>query len=530
MNEPIFTPDLDGQMRMIAALRAQLAGRTGGPERTELVETHISWVLLAGDEAFKIKKAVGLDFLDFSTLEDRRFFCQEELRLNRRTAPELYLDVLPITGPPEQPAIDGHGPVIDYAVHMRRFAPEQLLTAHLAGEPAPWLGGALASAVAGFHRTLPRSRGSSLHGLPEEIRNATGEVCASLNALVPSATGHHLLREVAAWIEAEGERLDCVFSARRQAGRVRECHGDLHCGNIIAHDGVARLFDGIEFSASLRFIDVIDDLAFLLMDLQARGQPRLANECLNRYLEITADYEGLRVLRYYVAYRALVRAMVSLLQRAESATAVAAAEARAVAYLAVAQAQSRTTPPALVLTHGFSGAGKSSLSLALAAHLGGIRLRADVERGRLYGTGAASRPDKYAPYASEATYERLAHLATLCVASGWMPVVDATFLQRVRRARFHALAAELQARLGVVDFQAPPALLAERIRDRHGSDASEADLRVLQHQLATAEPLTPDEPGHVLPYDTTRALADAHQPDSWQPLLDYLMRPPPPAD
>ncbi|MCB1958040.1 MAG: AAA family ATPase [Rhodocyclaceae bacterium] len=510
------------QLRMIEALGRRLSANQPDAAETGLIETHISWILLAGQEAFKIKKAVGLDFLDYSTLEDRRFFCQEELRLNRRTAPELYLDVLPITGPAEEAAFDGRGPVIDYAVHMRRFAPDGLLTTVLERPLPADLAAALASAVAGFHQSLRRGRGSSLHGLPEEIRNATSEVCASLSALVPRADSQHRLRDVSQWIEAEGERLDCVFAARRQAGRVRECHGDLHCGNIIVREGRVRLFDGIEFSASLRFIDVIDDLAFLLMDLQARGHAPLANACLNRYLEATADYDGLRVLRYYVAYRALVRAMVELMQAHGAGAAPERAERRAATYLDIADRQRGPGRPALVLTHGFSGAGKSSLSLALAGHLDGIRLRADVERGRLFGVGDASQPDKYSAHASEATYEQLAHLATLCASSGWTALVDATFLQRTRRARFHALAGELGVPLGLVDFQAPPELLAERIRARMGRDASEADLSVLRSQIASADPLGEDEPGFVLPYDATRPLADAAQRAPWQPLLAHL--------
>lgn len=513
---------------MVEALRMEQA-RANPAGRVELIETHVSWVLLSGDQAYKIKKAVGLDFLDYSTLEDRRFFCQEELRLNRRTAPELYLDILPITGSPEAPAIDGRGPVIDYAVHMRRFESTELLSSVLQRDLPPDLDQALAAALARFHLPLKRSNGSSLHGMPDEIRNATSQVCASLSAMMQAAEGQHALRTVSEWIEGEGLRLESFFAARRKIGRVRECHGDLHCDNIIVREGHVRLFDGIEFSASLRTIDVIDDLAFLLMDLQARGHATLALRCLNHYLEISGDYDGLRVLRYYICYRALVRAMVGLLRGGQSDAPISRAEAGAMRYMQVARRQTLPVRPALILTHGFSGVGKSSLALALCSQIGAIRLRADAERARLYGSGSGVQAGKYSAEADEATYEQLAHLATLAVSSGWPVVVDATFLQRTRRDRFRDLAQSLDVPLVVVAFDAPEAVLRARILERtaRGGDPSEAGLEVLARQLATAQPVDPAEPGLLIRYDATRPLAEAQGPEAWRPLPELLRRGPP---
>ncbi len=518
-------PPLADQARMIESLRRPGAFPFPADE-VQLIETHISWVLLAGEYAYKIKKAVGLDFLDYSTLEDRRFFCEEELRLNRRTAATLYLDLATITGPPENASIEGNGPVIDYAVRMKRFDDSALLARVLEHTPPPDLAERLAAAVAAFHQSLRGQDGSGLHGQPDEIRSACAQVTASLSAMVDAAEQQHEVRRLSDWSECEGRRLEAQFTARRQAGRVRECHGDLHCGNVLLIDGQVMPFDGIEFSASLRTIDVIDDLAFLLMDLAARDHPQVAHRCLNLYLEATADYDGLRVLRYYLCYRALVRAMVESMQAGRSREQPGLLPEAAARYLAVAAQQTVAARPAIVLTHGFSGAGKSSLALALCNHIGAIRLRADVERSRLYGSGKSSRADKYSAAATEATYEQLARLATAIVGAGWPVVVDATFLKRWQRERFAQLARRLEAPLAIVDFRAPPEVLRARItaRSAAGTDASEADLAVLELQLAGAEPIGQDECGLVLRYDACRPLADAELIESWHPLPALLRR------
>ncbi|MCB1916947.1 MAG: AAA family ATPase [Rhodocyclaceae bacterium] len=514
---------LPDQLRMIAALREPRAHpfATGA---IELIETHISWVLLAGEHAYKIKKAVGLDFLDYCTLEDRRFFCREELRLNRRTAPDIYLDVVPITGPADEACIDGAGPVIDYAVHMRRFDADAVLSRVLEGEPPPGLARHLADAVARFHLALPASPDADLHGRPEDIQQACAQVCARLTTLVLDAEPLDCVRRLQDWTAAEGHRLETVFAARRRAGYVRECHGDLHCGNVLLRNGQVIPFDGIEFSASLRTIDVIDDLAFLLMDLQARGHPRVAQDCLNRYLEQTGDYAGLAPLHFYWCYRALVRAMVEIMQVApEGSTHVPAG---ALHYLDQASRQTRPSRSAIILTRGLSGVGKSSLSRRLCAHIGAVQLRADVIRSQRYGSGSERSPDKYSEAANDATYQALARLTAQVIDAGWPVVADATFLKRRQRDRFQRLAEHLGVPLATIDFHAPHALLRQRIAERvsAGNDPSEADLDVLDHQIAGAEAIAIDEPGLVIPYDASRPLAVANALEAWQPLPALLRR------
>ena len=520
---PNATGALPDQLRMIAALRQPRAYPF--PLATiEVVETHISWVLLAGDHAYKIKKAVGLDFLDYCTLEDRCFFCREELRLNRRTAPDLYLDVVPITGPAEHARIDGNGPIIDYAVHMRRFDERSVLSRVLDGEPPPQLGQRLADAVARFHLALPALPESDLNGRPEDVQQACDQVCARLAALILDAGRLGMVRRLQQWADREARRLGPTLTARRNDGHVRECHGDLHCGNVLLRDGDVVPFDGIEFSASLRSIDVIDDLAFLLMDLQARGHPQIAQDCLNRYLELTRDFDGLKPLRFYLVYRALVRAMVEIMQAAARAS--AELPPAAMRYLDCGLRLTNASRSAIVLTRGLSGVGKSSLSQKLCAHIGAIRLRADVIRAQLFGSGGTRSPDKYSEAASDATYEALARLSAQVVGAGWPVVVDATFLKRRQRTRFELLAEALGVPLAIVDFQAPHELMRQRISARAaaGGDPSEADLAVLDLQIAGAEPLAIDEPGLVIRYDASRPLAVADSVEAWQPLPDLLRR------
>ena len=522
---PTETTAPPDQLRMIAALRRAVA-YPFPVSQVAVIETHISWVLLAGEHAFKVKKAVGLDFLDYCTLDDRRFFCEEELRLNRRTAPGIYLGVVPITGPADDARIDGPGAIIDYAVHMRRFDEDAVLSKLLDDAPPAWLAERLAEAVARFHLALPAVPESERHGRPEDVLQACAQVCARLTTLATDAGALDMVRRLQSWSVREAIRLAPVFAARREQGQVRECHGDLHCGNVLVEDGEVMPFDGIEFSASLRTIDVIDDLAFLLMDLQARRHPTIAQSCLSRYLELTGDFGGLVPLHFYLAYRAQVRAMVEIMQVAPGGT--AELPDAALRYLDCARRQALPSRRAIVLTHGFSGVGKSELSLRLCGHIGAVRLRADVVRAQRFGSGTGRSPDKYSAGATDATYESLADQAAQVVGAGWPVVVDATFLKRRQRARFAALAERLAVPLAIVDFQAPEALLRERIARRAniGGDPSEADDQVLDLQIAGAEPIALDEPGLLIRYDASRSLAVADAIDAWQPLPALLARGP----
>jgi len=541
-------PDSDGplpgeitladQERMVAALGQRVRDASGGgePSAVEVVQTHISFVLLAGGHAFKIRKALSLGFLDFSTLAARRFDCEEELRLNRRLAPALYLGVLPITGSVVLPEFGGDGPVLDWAVRMRAF-PQDAQWDHVIaqGRLDPRHIDELADVLWPFHRDAPRCAAAApnAHGMgPHGPADVRAPVLECLNTLqLGSAADRARVAELMRWEAQAFGALRGAFARRAREGFVREVHGDLHLGNVTQLDGHCTVFDCIEFNPALRWIDVMSDVAFMAMDLHSHVLPDLAHRFVNAYLERSGDYEGVRVLRYYLVYRALVRAKVATLRAAqlgdgdagvapadsEHATAVAAIGR----YLDVGLAFSRAVHPILMLTHGFSGSGKTTATQGLLERCGAIRVRADVERKRLFGLAANTRGDAkvnarlYSAGATVATHQRLREAARVAMRSGFSVILDATFLDHAQRAQAKALADALGVGFVIIDFPVDVPTLRERVRLRmaRADDASDADLAVLESQLAHAQTLRQDE----------QALVFSFQGD-WATLVDNRSR------
>jgi len=482
-------------------------------QAVERIETHISWVFLAGDFAYKVKKPLDLGFLDFGTLAARKACCEEELRLNRRTAPGIYLEVVPIAGSVGAPRVGGPGEVLEYAVKMRRFE-QQALASRVAAE-----GGfndadsdALAALVAEFHASIPSAPADSAFGEPSHVAAPALQNFEQLDAM--EAARGEVARRAALreWTQDSFRVLEPVMAARRHDGFVRECHGDLHLGNIAILEGLPVPFDCIEFNPELRWIDVMNEAAFLFMDLADRGLPAAAWRFLNGYLERTGDYAGLRVLRFYVVYRAIVRAKVACIRGAQPGLDEAARVAIAREYgeyLGLAERFARTGEPAIVLMHGLSGSGKSTIAQAMAARIGAVRVRSDVERKRLHGlepgvrTGSGQDAGIYSGAASRATYDRLEAVAGDVIASGFPVIIDAAFLRLEDRARFRGLAESLGVPFWIVDCAAPEVVLRERIlqREAQGADPSEAGIGVLEMQIATQEPLDAEERGRVLAGD-----------------------------
>lgn len=474
--------------RLVAGLRSPAAYRHPA-DRVEVVETHISWVLLAGEFAYKLKKPVDLGFVDFSTLERRRRFCEEEVRVNRRHAPELYTGVVPIAGSPGDPVVDGAGEPIEYAVAMRRFPQEALLSRVLErGELSPGHIDGLAEAVAAFHGRIAIAPAESPFGSPEEVWRPAGENFGHVAAGIDDP----LVRDLAGRSRAMFEARRDGFARRKADGFVRECHGDMHLGNMLLLDGRVAVFDGVEFNDGLRWIDVLSEVAFAVMDLEGRGRPDLARRLLNAYLERTGDYAGAAVLPFYLTYRAMVRAKVASI-RSEQADAGGAGEERLRAecrgYLVLADRYSRPGRPALVVTHGVSGSGKTTLTQQVLEEAGAIRVRSDVERKRLFGLGPLGRGvggELYSPEVTERTYARLAECAEAILRAGFLAVVDAAFLSRGRRDEFRRLAARLGVPFAILDVQAGDAAVRRRValRARQGGDASDADVEVLEGAVA----------------------------------------------
>ncbi|MGA7802953.1 MAG: AAA family ATPase [Gammaproteobacteria bacterium] len=481
-----------------------------GVAEVQVLETHISWVLLAGEYAYKIKKPLNLGFLDFSTLDRRRHYCDEELRLNRRLAPELYLDVVAVTGSADRPRYaDRDNPdAIEYAVRMRRFPQHARLDHQLdAGRLTLQDMDAIAQRVAEFHRQAPAANRDSPYGEPPAVQAPVRENFAQIEPLLDTQPDRRTLHRLAERAERQFAALREVLARRKTQGDVRECHGDLHLANLARLPAGITPFDCIEFNPGLRWIDVISEAAFLVMDLHHRGRADFAYRFLNAYLQIGGDYDGIAVLPYYLAYRAMVRAKVAAIESAQRRSRRGPAMREYRAYAALAERLGNPASGAVILTHGFSGSGKTRLSQALLETLPGVRVRSDVERKRLFGLSAdavsASAPGAgiYTAEASERTYARLAAIARTVAKTGYPVLVDATFLESTRRRPFMELARTLGVPFAIVDCQAPEQVLRQRLASRTG-DASEADLAVLERQLQDHQPLTADEQKFALTVDT----------------------------
>lgn len=523
------------QAALVQAL-LQAASAAGTNPRVAMIETHISFVLLTGHFAYKIKKAVGLSFLDFRTLAARHFYCNEELRLNRRFAPEIYLDVVTITGTVDAPVIGGDGPAIEYAVKMREFAQEALASEVLArGELTTADIDALAASIAAAHQIAAIAPAGSRFGAPQLVLDIAShnfsEIRPLLDRTAEQAETDDLDR-LEQWTAQAHARARIAMELRHDHGRIRECHGDLHLGNIALIGRTLTLFDCIEFNEEMRWIDVMSEVAFTIMDLRDRGRPDLAHRLQNAYLETTGDYDGLHVLRFYLVYRAMVRAKVARLRAAQLADVEAKLHALGQfrSYLRLAGHYAEAQRPALIITHGLSGSGKSTMAQALLEHTGAIRIRTDVERTR--GSDKPGPPGdptsidsgRYAPEATRATYVKVLALARSACECGYQVIADATFQKRWQREAFRSLAKELGVPLVIVSCTASDATMRARIVKRmaHGNDDSQADLEVLEHQLRTQEPLGSDEHRDVVACDTD-VIRDEHQRARWCGLVDRFV-------
>ncbi len=479
----------------------------------QLIETHISWLLLTGDYAYKIKKPVDFGFLDFSTLALRKYFCTEEIRLNARLAPQIYLRVVRISASITQPRINGDGPALEYAVKMRQFDNSGLFDRLVSGgQLSPQIISDTAGTLAHFHEKIAVAGPDSPFGEPGAVHQP---VCENFEQLERHAASflainehHDTFQHIRRWSEQAFTALEPILARRKTDGFIRECHGDLHLGNIALIDGRVTPFDGIEFNPDLRWIDIMSEIAFLLMDLQDHQRADLAHRLLNAWLEISGDYSGLTVLRYYQCYRAMVRAKVAALRGNQTTSENTQSDLSN--YIQLADEYTRPTRPALLITHGLSGSGKSWLTQALLETTGMIRLRSDVERKRLAGLAPLAHSDSapgaelYTAEFTQRTFTRLADLTRRVLRAGYVVVVDATFIKRSERKRFRQLAHSLAIPFRIIHCETDIEILRQRIgtRQTEGQDASEAGLSVLELQLKNQEPLDKNELGEAFIVNT----------------------------
>jgi aminoglycoside phosphotransferase family enzyme/predicted kinase len=506
---------------------------------TVCIETHISRVLLHGERAYKLKKPLRLPFLDFSTPERRRWFGLEELRLNRRTAPELYLGLRPLSTSWEVFAADPEAALhaseahtaLDWVLCMRRFAPEALLAEQARrGCLRAQTIDALAAHVAAFHQSLAPL---PLAALPQRDTAHWAHECVQALLAHPALTAadRAAVQALGAALQAQLQALRPWMQARAAAGQVRECHGDLHLGNLIEWEGGVRAFDALEFEPDLRALDVLHDAAFAFMDLLQHRLPALAWRFLNGYLDATGDFDGVRALRPWAAYRALVRARVTLMSghgglggacdngngsahdaahdaaHSDRGGRNATAWAQHASYLACAQALlAAPAPPGVWLLMGLSGSGKSTVARLLRDALAqqgraALCLRSDVERKRLLGVAATARPSAaqqahwYHPDTTQRTYARLQQAAGQLLQAGCSVLIDAACLRRHEREAVRALAAQQRVPFHLWHCSASPELAQRRLaaRQADGRDPSDADAAVLALQQGFLEPLDASE-------------------------------------
>lgn len=498
-------------------------------DRIELIQTHISYVLLAGDYAYKIKKPLDLGFLDYSTLERRRHFCEEEVRLNRRMCSDTYLGTLPITQDASGTyRLGGSGEPVEWAVQMRRLPADRAMPTLLArGEVDFDMIRALAERLAEFHLTAETNDYIASFGSVEAVMvNWRENFDQTAPYIGRTITGEQWQR-VKAYVETFVERERPLFERRIAEGRARDCHGDLRAEAIVFKDGDVCIYDCIEFNDRIRYGDVASDIAFLAMDFDARGRPDLADDLLGLYLNVTQDATLPLVLNFYRCYRAYVRGKVDGFQIDQPEVGKrqqTAARRRAQRYFRLAEAYAtQRTPRALIVVSGLSGTGKSFVAYALASRLGATVISSDVTRKRLAGVPPTEPHIEpwgagiYGPELTERTYAAMLEEAAGLLAQGRAVILDATFSKRAHRDAARALAARSGARFLALDLRCREDEVRRRLSQRIGGRwvVSDGRWEIYQRQRDALEPLDEIPPRARVIVDTeqpvTLAIADVFE-------------------
>lgn len=475
----------------------------------EVVQTHISFVVLTGPYAYKIKKPVDLGFLDFTSLDKRHHFCNEELRLNSIFARDLYIEVVPIY------ECDGHyvlhrtsrdSEVVEYAVRMRQFdASNLLLNIFNAGQFDIEFARRLAAHIANVHEITPVVSSSQFFGSAAAMAESLNQTFESIRPFVGKVIPNQLFGDLRGFMDKFLMKNKRLFEMRLKEGYIRECHGDLHLRNICIFEGRIELFDRIEFSEALKNIDAMYDIAFLLMDVRYRGGHRLANQILNVYLEATGDYGGAQLLPFYMCGRAIIRANVALLSSVDKELdSPRRDEARedGLRYLEHALEYATPAPGQLVVTCGLSGAGKSTIARTLAERIDAIHIRSDAVRKHLAGVDLTEHGEAlYSEAYTRRTYAKLIELGVLLAISGYTVILDAKFDRRLYRSKLIAKAQSFDIPIRFIHCHAPLDVLKTRLVERVG-DISDATEELIDSQAASFEPFEGDEAKSCIQLDT----------------------------
>ena len=478
-------------------------------EPIQLIQTHISYVLLTGDYVYKVKKPVNLGFLDFSTLSARHHYCQEELRLNHLLAPEIYLEVLPITQRGQQFILGGEGEAQEYALKMRQFPQDALLSKMLKqGKLTQELMEQLGRMVAQVHLQAQTNDYIRSFGDVSKIKDAIEQNYQQSQKYIGSLQTQQQYEETKQFSDNFFSQQAALLKQRQENKWIRECHGDLHLDNICMWHEKIQLFDRIEFNEPFRFVDVMYDVAFLVMDLEAAGHQELANVFLNTYIEQTGDWEGLVILPLYLSRQAYVRAKINswlwdnptLTEENKRQAATKASN-----YYHLAWKYTRPHQGKLILMSGLSGSGKTTVAKQLARSLGAIHIRSDAVRKHLSGTPLeqSGDPSIYTPAMTQKTYGRLLELGAKLASRGLIVILDAKYDRQSLRSAVITKAQNNQIPIEIVFCTAPEAVLRDRILARTG-DISDATVDLLESQKKSFEAFTEAEKPLVKIFDATQ--------------------------
>ncbi|MEC4984463.1 MAG: AAA family ATPase [Oscillatoria sp. PMC 1068.18] len=474
----------------------------------KLFQTHVSYVLLTGDFAYKVKKAVNFGFLDYSSVGKRKHFCAEEIRLNQPNATEIYLEVLPITQKDEKFVLNGAGEPVEYALKMRQFPQTALMSEmYQEGKLTTELMADLGRVVAEFHRQTPTNDYIRSFGEIEQISAAFNENYEQTDKYIGKPQTQQQFAETKEFSDTFfAERTD-LFAQRREEDKIRECHGDLHLRNICFWNDKICLFDRIEFNEPFRFVDVMYDIAFAVMDLDARGNKDFGNAFLNAYIEETGDWEGLRVLPLYLSRQAYVRGkVISFLLDDPGVPETDKQEAAKTAadYYRLAWDYTKTGQGKLILMSGLSGSGKTTVARELARKLGAIHLRSDAVRKHLAGISLSEKggDELYTTEMSQKTYDRLLELGLMLASEGFPVILDAKYDRVATREKCLSAAKKASLPVQILHCTAPIEVLRTRLESRE-NDISDATAGILASQEAAAEAFTDDEAAYVTTIDTT---------------------------
>jgi len=506
---------------MTPKLIKSLLKSTAYPEPTatvRLIETHVSFIFVTDTFAYKVKKPVDFGFLNFTTLDRRRFYCEEEVRLNRRLCPDIYLDVVELHATPEGGCFGGSGPVIDYAVKMKRLPEDRMLT-HLLenGALGPAQMAQIARVIADFHGRAARGARIDAMGSAAAIRGNWEENFRQAELFETATLSRADLAMMHDWVERFLVEHEDFLRARVAGGFIRECDGDLHLGNICLTDPVC-IFDCIEFNERFRFIDTAADIAFLLMDLEYAGRADLCAPFLEAYQEATGDLGLTELLDFYKAYRAFVRGKVKGFRLSETGLPpeeLLATKTAASRYFRLARGYClrERLPPTLIITCGVMGSGKSVLSRELAFELGLWMERSDLVRKTLAGVTPTERTTEefdqgiYGAASTRATYQALLEGVRVALLAGKSSIVDATFRLRSDRAAFRGLAKQLEVPFFVVETRCDEGLIRERLEKRRldPGEVSDGRWELFARQLSEFEAT---EPGEAITVDSSLPLAE----------------------